>query len=68
MNGKEFIRRARAYARTHGLTFEVSPERGKGGHQLIRIGGRPTTVKSGEIGTGLFHKMLRDLDVSNDEF
>ncbi|MCH8490738.1 MAG: hypothetical protein LAT81_12525 [Oceanicaulis sp.] len=68
MNGKEFIRRARAYARTHGLPFEVSPERGKGGHQLIRVAGRPTTVKSGEIGTGLLHKMLRDLAIPKDTF
>lgn len=68
MNGKEFIRRARAYAKAHGLPFEVSPERGKGGHQLIRVDGRPTTVKSGEIGTGLYHKMLRDLDIAKDKF
>jgi len=68
MNGKEFIRRARTYARAHGLPFEVSPERGKGGDQLIRVGGRPTSVKSGEIGAGLLHKMLRDLAIPKDGF
>ncbi|KAA5801000.1 hypothetical protein F1654_13150 [Alkalicaulis satelles] len=68
MNGKEFIRRARAYACAQDLPFEVSPERGKGGHQLIRVGARPTTVKSGEIGTGLLHKMLRDPAIPKDAF
>lgn len=68
MNGREFIRHARRYARANGLSFEVSPERGKGGHQLIRLDGRPTTVKSGEIGKGLLAKMLRDLNIAKEEF
>ena len=63
MNGKEFLRRLRIYAKAHRLDVELSPERGKGGHQLVRLAGRPTTVKSGEIGKGLLAKILKDLNV-----
>tara|TARA_R110000868_G_scaffold98607_2_gene271475 strand:+ start:6872 stop:7078 length:207 start_codon:yes stop_codon:yes gene_type:complete len=68
VNGKEFLRKLRIYAKTHALDVELSPERGKGGHQLVRLAGRPTTVKSGEIGKGLLAKMLKDLNVPKDEF
>ena len=68
MNGKEFLRRLRAYANETGLALEISSTRGKGGHQLVRLAGRPTTVKSGEIGKGLLAKMLRDLAVPKDKF
>ena len=68
MNGKEFIRRLRAYAKKNHLDLAISPERGKGGHQLVRLSGKPTTVKSGEIGKGLFAKMLRDLDIAKAAF
>lgn len=68
MNGKEFIRRLRAYAKANGLDLAISPERGKGGHQLVRLADRPTTVKSGQIGKGLLAKMLRDLAVPKEKF
>lgn len=68
MNGKEFIRQTKRYARANGLSFEVSSERGKGGHKLVRLDGKPATVKSGEIGKGLLAKMLRDLNIAKDEF
>jgi len=34
----------------------------------VRIGGRWTTVKTGEIGTGLLAAMLDQLGISRDEF
>ena len=68
MNGKEFLRRLRTYANTNSLDVELSPHQGKGGHQLVRLAGRPTTVKTGEIGKGLLAKMLKDLNIPKGKF
>ena len=43
-------------------------EQGKGGHQIIRIGGRWTTVKTGEIKPGLLQAMLDQLGMAREEF
>jgi hypothetical protein len=70
VKGSEFIRRARRWARTNGLAdrFLVEESRGKGGHQIVRVGERWTTVKAGEIGTGLLASMLRQLGIDKKEF
>ncbi len=68
MNGKQFIRRARKWAKANGLPERVEASRGKGGHQTQYIGKRLTTVKSGEIGTGLLRAMLDQLGIPKDEF
>ncbi|WP_417489002.1 hypothetical protein [Maricaulis sp.] len=68
MNGKEFLRRLSIYAKANSLDVELSPQQGKGGHQLVRLAGRPTTVKTGEIGKGLLAKMLKDLNVPKGKF
>lgn len=68
MNGKQFIRQAREWAKAHGQTVVVDSERGKGGHQLVRIGANKTFVKTGEIGPGLLHAMLKQLAIPKDEF
>jgi hypothetical protein len=69
MDGKHFIRRARAWANTKGVSFRVEKARGKGGHQIAYLGeiGR-TTVKTGEIGTGLLAAMLKQLGIPPEEF
>jgi hypothetical protein len=38
MNGKQFIRRARAWARSKGASFRVENTRGKGGRQIAYLG------------------------------
>jgi hypothetical protein len=68
MNGKQFIKRAREWARANNLEFRFRSDLGKGGHQIVYVGDRLTTVKSGEIGPGLLRAMLRQLDIPTKEF
>ena len=68
MNGAQFIRRARKWAKAHDVEFRVDASRGKGGHQMLYLGARMTTVKTGEIKTGLLGAMLKQLGVSKEEF
>ncbi|MGH7024350.1 MAG: hypothetical protein ACREEB_12280 [Caulobacteraceae bacterium] len=68
MNGRQFIRRARKWANANQHALSVEKSRGKGGHQIVRLGGRWTTVKTGEIGTGLLAAMLSDLGIPKGEF
>lgn len=68
MNGKEFIRRARAWARDRGLECKVDPSRGKGGHQTIYVGDRWTTVQTGELKPGTLSAMFRQLGIRKEEF
>ncbi len=68
MNGEQFIRRSRKWAKTRGLLEHVDASRGKGGHVTQWIGDRFTVVKTGEIKTGLLHAMLKQLGIPRDEF
>ena len=68
MNGPEFIRRARRYARRNRQDFSHETGRGKGSHSLIHIGRHRTIVPHGEIGTGLLISMLRDLNINRRDF
>jgi hypothetical protein len=68
MNGKQFIRRAQHWAKAHGAEAIVDASRGKGGHKMLRIGDRWTTVQTGELKPGVFHVMLKQLGIPKDEF
>ena len=68
VNGKQFIRRAAKWAKAHGIKLVVDPSRGKGGHQMVRIGEKWTTVQTGELKPGIFHAMLKQLGIPKDEF
>ena len=61
MNGQQFIRRDRRYARNNGLAFDFDPDHGKGSHGTLHIGRRQTVVQHGEIPLGTFMNMLKDL-------
>ena len=63
MTGRELLRRLRR------LGAEIIPERGKGGHVMVRLGARqaPVPTGSGEIATGTLHAILRSLDVRRDQ-
>jgi len=63
MNGKEFIRKVRKMARKTGVPANLEKDKGKGGHQRLYYGQRWTTVKTGEIGTGLLRTMCRQLGI-----
>ena len=68
MDGREFARRARNYARKAGLEFRFDPAHGKGSHGRLYIGSRFTTVQRGELSRGMLAAMLRQLDIDRKEF
>ena len=68
MNGREFVRRARSYARKTGQGFHFDPAHGKGSHGRLYIGARFTTVQRGELSKGMLAAMLRQLDIDRKEF
>ena len=68
MDSREFIRRARAYARRNGKSFAYDSARGRGSHGRLYVGSRFTTVRRGELGKGLLAAMLRQLDIDRREF
>lgn len=68
MNGEEFIRRVRRYARRRGLAIEIDYRQGKGIHATLYLGDHRTTVKQSEIGRGLLAAMLRDLGIDREEW
>lgn len=68
MKGNEFISRVKKYAKVKDRDFLVDKSRGKGGHTMVKLGKRKTTVKSGEIGTGLLNAMLKQLEICKEDF
>ena len=68
MNGREFTRRARRYARRTGQSFSIETRRGKGSHVTVYIGERLTVVKYGEIQLPMLFSMLRELGIDRKEF
>ena len=65
MKGTELLRKLRAYAQERQLRFDVVKNRGKGGHQMIYLGDRKTTIPSPskELKAGTLHAILKQLDV-----
>jgi len=63
MKSSELLRKLRRRGAT------VQPQRGKGGHVRVELGGRRTIVPtgSGEIRTGTLHSILRDLGLRLDD-
>ena len=68
MNGREFTRRARRYARRTGQSFYLNTRRGKGSHVTVYIGELKTSVQHGEIRKGTLSRMLKDLDINKENF
>ena len=68
MNGREFIRRARRYARRTGRSFHLDTQRGKGSHVILYIGDRRAVVKYGEIQPPMLFSMLRQLGIDRENF
>lgn len=70
MNGREFIVRARRWARSRKLGVRFMASEGAGSHGTLYVGDRKTTVKDRrkEIGKGLLARMLADLGVDRDGF
>jgi hypothetical protein len=68
VNGKQFIRRAATWAKERGISVTIDPSRGKGGHQILRVGDSWTTVQTGDLKPGIYHAMLKQLGIPKDEF
>ena len=68
MNDREFLRRARRYARRKRLSYEVDTERGKGSHWQFTLGAHRATIPSGEIRTGTLMGILKKLRIDREEF
>jgi len=63
MTSRELLRRLRR------LGVEIISERGKGGHVMVRLGGRVTYVPTGggEIATGTLAGILKALNLRRDQ-
>ena len=62
MNKRDrFISEVRAQAAALGLAFSVDTKRGKGGHAMIRVGTKVTTLPSREIDPKTASKIRKDL-------
>ncbi|MDE2983965.1 MAG: type II toxin-antitoxin system HicA family toxin, partial [Gemmatimonadota bacterium] len=61
VNGAEFVRRARRYARKAGVNVRFDPRRGKGSHGMLYLGSQRTVVKQRELKPGTFRAMLKQL-------
>ncbi len=68
MNGNEFIKRAKRYAKKTGQDFRFDAGHGKGSHGRLFIGQNFTTVKQSEISKGLLSDMLKHLGIDKREF
>ncbi len=70
MNGNEFLRRLKKYAKAHEVLVAFQARRGKGSHGTDYLGTARTTLKDRkkEIGTGLLQSMLDDLGIKKDDF
>ena len=65
MKASELLRKLRTYAREQGLRFDVVRNRGKGGHQMVHLGDRKTTIPSAgkDLKPGTLHAILKQLGV-----
>ena len=58
MKRDDLIRELRRIAKEKGLAFEVAENRGKGSHYRVKLGGRRTIIKSGEL-TPLYVRLVK---------
>ena len=61
MKQAELVRKLRRLARRTGTDFHTLKTQGKGSHITLFYGDRRSTCPQGELKTGTFHKVLRDL-------
>lgn len=66
MNGSEFLRKIRRYAKRADRAYRFETKPGKGSHGVVTFDGRKTTVKDRrkEIGPGLFAAMCKQLGIA----
>jgi mRNA interferase HicA len=69
LRGSEFLRKVKAVARRHKLTYRWVPERGSGSHGTLYVGDRFTVVKDlkKELGPGLLSDMYKQLGIRKED-
>ena len=65
MRRDRFLRDLRAYCREHALPFRFDERRGKGGHGLVFVGDRFTTVQT-ELTPSRIESILKQLALPKD--
>jgi hypothetical protein len=60
-----FIAELREEARRQGLSFRAETWRGKGGHMMVFVGDRLTTVPSREIDPKTARKIMRQVGLAD---
>ena len=68
MNGREFVRRAKRYAKKTGQECQFEASHGKGSHGRLYVGESFTTVKRSEIEPALLSAMLKQLRIKKEDF
>lgn len=64
---REFVRRAKRYARKVGLDFRFVARESKGSHGRL-YGSRMTMVKRTELSKALLHSMLEEPEIEKGDF
>lgn len=62
-----FIAELREAAKARGLSFRVETWRGKGGHAMVWVGSKVTTVPSREIDPKTARKIRKALGLTEDK-
>lgn len=63
MKREQLLRQLSRDAKAKGVMLEVNMARGKGGHCVVRCGGRFSVVKSGEISPTMEKIIRKQLDL-----
>lgn len=63
MKREALIRELKAMARKEGKSFEIFTDKGKGSHYRVRLDGKLTTIKSGELTPGYVRLIKKQLGV-----
>jgi hypothetical protein len=65
VNRDTFLRGLRHYCRKNGLAFAWSAKRGKGGHGIVTVADKFTTVQS-DLTRGRIESILKQLGLPKD--
>ncbi|CAN7734161.1 hypothetical protein [Neorhizobium tomejilense] len=61
MKREQFLRELRKIAKDQDLELEIFEDKGKGSHYRVKLNGRITTIKSGELTPGYVRLIKKQL-------
>ena len=70
MRGNEFIKKIQKLAKKRGIEVKIDSKRGKGSHVTLYFGHSFTIIRNpkDELKTGTLKAMLKQLNITQDEF